>query len=197
MAENDLKLSIGTGIFKPIADDINQLKKTVNGLTIHPGGGISVIKNSTGVHIVGQPSVGGSSTDNTFWAKIESYDTYATNQWTYSIRKATHISAGYSGWSGISSGTSITGTAYNTLEIGNSASGVQGCGINVDNLPSGFSLQPIGVNSIHKFYPITVGSGTEWWFSCPNSVDGTCPQTFFDSLMRRNLSCLTFLECAK
>jgi len=73
-----------------------------------------------------------------------------------------------------------TGTAYNGLEAGNTVSGVQGCGINVDNLPSGWAIQPIGPGAVVSLRWVTDCSdppadpGGWWQFEASNNADGVC-----------------------
>ena len=70
----------------------------------------------------------------------------------------------------------ISGTAYNTIEASNTATGTQGCGIDVDNLPAGVSLQPVGVGAVVEITPtINCDTGdTEYVYQAMNNADGSC-----------------------
>lgn len=111
------------------------------------------------------------------------------NQWTYTITEIYKSSTGYDGWSDLSGGR--TGTAYNFAEDQNAATGVQGNGVDQDNLDavndSGggtdgtHALQPIpaGTRVLCIELPIWSGSAVtakEYWIiQVPNGVDGACP----------------------
>lgn len=66
--------------------------------------------------------------------------------------------------------------AYNTVEAGNSGSGVQGNGVDVENLPAGFSIVPIGNGAILPVSGPYEGSpfGEFYTFTLANLVDGEC-----------------------
>ena len=70
--------------------------------------------------------------------------------------------------------------AYNLLEIWNTANGVQGNGINVDTLPSGFFIQPVSWKAVVIMTLVRISQGddvgkVEAWFQYSNAVDGECP----------------------
>ena len=67
-------------------------------------------------------------------------------------------------------------TARNTVEEINGASGVTGGGVNVDNLPGTYQLQPVPVGT-PVLMRLTYADGTtvEYRFTTPNGVDGSCP----------------------
>lgn len=94
------------------------------------------------------------------------------NRWAYPFQQVKYDSTGE--WAVIAGG--VTGTAYNTIEAGNTGSGVQGCGINVSNLPSGVTLQPLGAGAVVKIYRV-VNCDTlaiEYTFEASNNADGAC-----------------------
>jgi hypothetical protein len=112
-----------------------------------------------------------------FWARISANSLYSINQYTYTFIEIEKTSAGYGGWADKTGGR--TGTAYNTFEDSNTGSGVQGDGVDIDNLSgTGFALQPIPVRTdpvlVYWIY-LTDGS-IEYWISVPNAIDGECEE---------------------
>lgn len=68
-----------------------------------------------------------------------------------------------------------TGDCYNMVEANNSATGVQGNGIDVDNLPAGYNLGPIGAGAVVVAYLVINCDGNpEIHFEGYNPVVGTC-----------------------
>ncbi|GEM_PF-6782060 len=69
------------------------------------------------------------------------------------------------------------GYAFNTLESNNTASGVQGNGVNIDNLPGTMGLVPIGVGAWVQLrgpvYDATTDANV-WLFQAVNAIDGDC-----------------------
>ncbi len=66
------------------------------------------------------------------------------------------------------------GLAYNLNEAFNDDAGVQGNGVDLGNLPSGFEMQPLGVCVVEMTGPFG-DSGNEWClFEAINSIDGEC-----------------------
>lgn len=117
----------------------------------------------------------GSKSKETFDAIINS-SSGSNNQWTYAFSEVEKTTAGYSGWTVKSGG--ITGTAYNRAEDINSATGVQGNGVDADNLDTDdytFALQACPDNSIVTIDVIELTTGVnEYWFTHENGVDGEC-----------------------
>jgi len=72
--------------------------------------------------------------------------------------------------------SSTHGVARNRYEIPNSDTGVQGNGVNVDNLVGTFALQPIAAGIVVRLelVPLADQSTIEAWISEPNGVDGQC-----------------------
>lgn len=97
------------------------------------------------------------------------------NRWRYSWSEARFVSGK---WEALPLGytEATAGFAYNGIESGNSAGGVQGNGVDVANLPAGFSIRPVGVNaSISLEGPFIDGDGERFWaFDAVNMVDGAC-----------------------
>lgn len=100
----------------------------------------------------------------------------APNQWVYDVNEVFKKSPGYGGWDIKPNGRQIQ--VFNKPEDQNSESGVQGTGIEVDNLPGDFAHQPVPVGSIVDVTEVrlTDGSGTttEYWMDRMNGVDGRC-----------------------
>lgn len=117
--------------------------------------------------------------DGGFWAKITDSTSDGNNKWAYDFTKVHKTAAGYAGWAAVS--PEVTGTARNTIEDMNAATGVQGNGIDVAHLDTAtatFTIQPCPDNAIVFVRPLSVTVGgvttTEYWFSYANGVDGTC-----------------------
>ncbi len=107
--------------------------------------------------------------------------TSGPNRWDYQFGEVIKRQAGYGGWQLRVNGR--TGDAYNRIEIPNSAIGVQGNGIDLANLPTGFSLQPIATGIVVEMSVVrwvdtdngvVINAGVEYWFSEYNGVDGDC-----------------------
>ena len=111
-----------------------------------------------------------------FPARITSFATAATNQWTYSFVEVVKSAAGYGGWTTRTGGR--TGTARNMFEDMNDGAGIEGNGINVDgtDFPSGFEMQPVPAGTVVMMHRVLeAAAGTqEFWFDFVNAVDGTC-----------------------
>lgn len=115
-----------------------------------------------------------------FWAILGAATPDATpNRWTYAWNEAIKSSAGIDGWAVRPSGRSnlTHGPAMNRYEVINSGVGVQGNGVNVDNLPQGFTIQPIPAGTPVRIELVRLadGSAYEAWFAEANGVDGVCP----------------------
>jgi hypothetical protein len=130
----------------------------------------------------GQDALQGSSRQSFsrryFWARISANSLVAVNKYTYTFVEIEKTSAGYGGWADKTNGR--TGTAYNTFEDSNTGSGVQGDGVDIDNLSgTGFQLQPIPVRTDPVLvYWLYLTDGTlEYWISVPNAIDGECEAT--------------------
>jgi len=131
----------------------------------------------------GQPPAPPAMVDrNAFWAEITGNAADGTNRWKYAWSEVYKASAGYGGWSALSGGRSGTTTAdpaRNTIENMNTggASHVEGCGVDVDNLDTGyytFSIMPCTTGNIVRVHEVRQGENSEYWFSYINGVDGGC-----------------------
>jgi hypothetical protein len=115
--------------------------------------------------------------ENTYFNAVIGGSTSAgPNKWTYNFTEVQKISGGYSGFSAVTNGR--TGTAYNMAEYINSATGLQGNGVVVENLatvPGEYTIQPCPPGTPVVMQAITRTDGvTEYWFSHTNGIDGVC-----------------------
>ncbi|QDU33057.1 hypothetical protein KS4_10980 [Poriferisphaera corsica] len=68
-----------------------------------------------------------------------------------------------------------TGTAYNTIEANNAATGIQGSGDDTGHFPEGVELKPIGSGAIVNAWRILNCEGNEEvHFAAPNNAGGSC-----------------------
>ena len=109
-----------------------------------------------------------------FPCRVLSSESVGPNRWSYQIEQVVKASEGYAELSSFPGG--IRGVAYNMLENGNTGSGVEGNGVDVDDLPAGFSLGPIPSGDWPLLaYAWSVASGRpELWLRYPNPVVGEC-----------------------
>jgi hypothetical protein len=117
-------------------------------------------------------NLGTTSGGDWVWGKLGGATSIGDNRWSYPFTQMKYQQAGT--WAAVPDG--LTGTAYNTVEANNSATGVQGCGINVDLLPAGVSIQPIGAGGIVKITPEIncETQAVEHVFEAVNNADGPC-----------------------
>ena len=112
-----------------------------------------------------------------FWARIDSSTVEDTNRWTYAFTQVTKTVAGYGEW--ITKPGGITGnTSYNSIEDINSATGVQGNGVDLDELAivaPGMTLRPIPANTIVRMYGMILATGViEYWCQYESGISGPC-----------------------
>lgn len=105
-----------------------------------------------------------------FWIRLTSSTSIGDNRWSYAAAEAEPDKLGV--WK--TKDTGWTGTAYNTFESFNSATGVQGSGDNVANFPSGVALQPIGPAVVPAWRVVNCDGDEEIHFSAPNNPGGAC-----------------------
>ncbi|MBL0922441.1 MAG: hypothetical protein IBJ10_09985, partial [Phycisphaerales bacterium] len=75
-------------------------------------------------------------------------------------------------------GSAALGPALNLMEAGNSASGVQGNGVDVSGLPAGMTLRPIGGAAVVALEGPLGAPGDEYWvFAAVNAIDGECDES--------------------
>ena len=100
------------------------------------------------------------------------------NQWVYDWVEVRKNGSGYAGWEPKPAGRTHAshGVAYNFAEEMNSSSGVQGNGVNVDDLPGTFALQPVpdGRPLLAVILTFAADSTKEVWFDQDNGIGGEC-----------------------
>lgn len=93
------------------------------------------------------------------------------NRWAYSAVEQVPEKQGrykdkLNGWSG---------TAYNTVEANNAATGIQGSGDDISDFPEGVEMQSLGAGAVLPAYRIINCEGDEEvHFSAPNNPGGSC-----------------------
>ena len=94
------------------------------------------------------------------------------NRWAYSAVEQVPEKQGrykdkLNGWSG---------TAYNTVEANNAATGIQGSGDDISDFPEGVEMQSLGAGAVLPAYRIINCEGKdEVHFSASNNPGGSCP----------------------
>jgi hypothetical protein len=105
-------------------------------------------------------------------------DTFPVYRWTYDFAFAAPSSAAK--WPGWEDGETSADKAYSTAEVPNVYNATTyGNGVVASDLPDGFTLQPVTTPMPVWATPrVTTDEDdnlvTEWWFSFPNGVSGTC-----------------------
>jgi len=102
-------------------------------------------------------------------------------RWKYSWQQIAKTAAGYGGnWGAVTDGYSGSSTdpscAYNRLEDINTTTGGTGAGVVIESLTaSGYALGPVQNNVPVMIDVVILSDGTtEYWFSAPNSITGSC-----------------------
>lgn len=108
------------------------------------------------------------------------YGSGNSNQWEYSFWEVEQVGDGYgeSSWQIVEDGHH--GIAHNGLEVANTAGGVQGTGVDTNNLEQvapGMSHQPIPPGVVLPMFGHKRGSVWSYWFAVPNGIDGSCEVT--------------------
>lgn len=126
------------------------------------------------------------SVQHPFVARVASAVVLGPNRWTYTVREVERRGPASVGVWADAAADAKPGRvvlARNLAEENNSATGVQGHGVNISaaGFPAGFSTQRVPDGSIVMVYPVTVQPGlagavesTEWVFERMNGLDGTC-----------------------
>jgi len=115
--------------------------------------------------------IGGGGASAQLLIKLTGSSTLADNRWSYSAVEVVPEKQGRykdkaNGWSG---------TAYNTIEANNAATGILGSGDNTADFPSGVELQPIGSGAVVPAWRVINCEGVEEiHFAAPNNPGGTC-----------------------
>lgn len=122
-----------------------------------------------------------SNATNVVWMKLTNATAIVghVNAWQYAGEE---VYMGIDGYWQTKEDGKTSQRIYNSMEANNSATGVQGSGINVDNLPATFSFKPIGGTGAvgQPVVPCTPMKDCEdppndvYVFSAPNTADGTC-----------------------
>lgn len=111
------------------------------------------------------------------------------HQWLYRIVEVRKAKAGHNGWASMPGGRE--GEALNWAEAPNRASGLQGNGVDTDNLTgTGLKLQPAPSGVLVRVFAVhvpaipaddkadppkpEVPAKTEYWFGYENGIDGSC-----------------------
>jgi len=124
--------------------------------------------------VAGRHPNAAAGSSSTLWAKITGSSLISghANRWTYTVTEQALEKEGR--WKDKADGYS--GAAYNTIEANNTSSGVQGDGTDVDNLPAGVELQPIGNGAVVRAWRVINCEGAiEVMFAAPNNPGGGCP----------------------
>jgi hypothetical protein len=128
---------------------------------------------SVGPKLSDEPTIG------RFFARITASTSLGNNRWSYQWQEVRR--SGVNTWTTVTGGrthsTTGYGLAYNLLEAGNAATGVQGNGVTIANLPAGFTIRAIGTNAVVEIITVIPNGsgGFEAYFAAPNAVDGSCP----------------------
>lgn len=121
-----------------------------------------------------QPNDWPTITRQSYYGKITGRSSIGPNRWEYTYSEVLKTSLGGVGWTTFTGGRE--GKCYNFVEVPNDGEGEEGNGVNVDDLPTGFSLGPIGIGRIVLLDIVRTTLGDlEAWFSADNPVVGRCP----------------------
>lgn len=111
----------------------------------------------------------------TIYAQITSSISLGANLWEYDWEEV-RFNAGLPVRTGATRTSTSHGKAYNTMEMLNTASGVQGNGVDIANLLGSFEIKPISTKAVVLLSgPFNDNDTPRWYFQAVNSVDGTCP----------------------
>lgn len=112
-----------------------------------------------------------------FFAEITGSTVLSANRWLYQWREASLTAV--HGFVGSDAGrSSALGDAVNLAEAHNDGSGVEGNGVDLEDLPETFTMRPIPVGSVVLIrgpYRATTGVA-QWVFDRVNAIDGPCPE---------------------
>lgn len=169
---------------RPHRMSIAKLKELSESLpAIEAGNGVSMTRSGSRFVV---------SSENTevqpmrqYWGVI--YDWYSRgesrfpNQWVYQISEIIRIPDADPEEAPTKFEDRVDGRvllAYNTIEFGNTGEGIEGNGVNVDTLPEGFKIMPIGIGAVVLVHFVRNSDGSDYtsWFSAVNVVDGECQQ---------------------
>ena len=158
------------------AADLNKLANQKP--AIQAGPGVTSAQSDAGTVL--QVPGGTPRPKQTFYARIEFSSPAGDNRWTYSWQEVIKDGRGFGNWTSRTNGRQglffDEAAGHNFYEEMNSGSGVQGHGIDIDDLPAGFATVPCPNGQIVLMYvvPLADGTGYEHWFHFTNDVDGSC-----------------------
>lgn len=148
----------------------------------HPLGRASILyaASSTGSDIDAVVMLGGPRPIRPYWVRLNTATPIggASHRWTYSGSRCRRTSTG---WALLDPTVTVAGI-YNAREAFNTASGIQGNGIDVTTVsdagtfPDGFALQPASRGSpVVQAWPEPLDDGAAAWsIDVPNAIDGAC-----------------------
>lgn len=161
-------------------EDLNEALKNA-GPRIVGGAGLAVQSNNR--QVVATPRDRKPQRRVQWDGRVVSSTFVAPNQWTYTVRERIKTAPGYGGWTDRPNGRMVMG--FHRAEDINSGSGVQGHGVNIDNLPGDFATKPLpdGLAVLVTEVSLRTVSGgigggpevtKEYWIDSMNGIDGTC-----------------------
>jgi len=162
--------------------DFNALLELIMTMRIGFGTGFTATKTSAGTFVSRSEPVQNTPRvlysgciNGLFPAQITGSTADGDNRWSYTFKEVAKSGTGYTDWTA----TDISGNARNLVEVGNSATGVQGNGVDVDgeDFPEGFEIQPCPTGTyvlMYRMLPNVDEPVAEYWFGYENGIDGTC-----------------------
>lgn len=105
-----------------------------------------------------------------------------TNRWSYGWSEVQLYKTGVfqdvpAGRTSADDGNGVAVPAYNELEQGNTGDGIEGSGINVDDLPDGVTLQSVPTNGkVVRWarFRVNCDGNRELIFEYPNTINSPC-----------------------
>lgn len=108
------------------------------------------------------------------YAQITGSASLGDNRWEYTWEEV-RFAAGLPVRTGAVRTSTSHGKAYNTMEMLNTASGVQGNGVDIANLSGTFEIKPISNKATVQISgPFNDSDTPRWYFQAVNTVDGAC-----------------------
>ncbi len=109
-----------------------------------------------------------------FWARIEGAYVVGSNQWSYLFTEVHKTGTGYGSWQSLPFGRA--GVAYNGVEDPNDGEGLEGNGVNLDDLADPI-YWPAGLGIIVRMRELRIkDDNVEYWFQFENAVT-CCPSS--------------------
>jgi hypothetical protein len=142
-------------------EEFERLLRRVDGMENTSGSGLFVSRSPLGVHFAAEETA-----ISLLWGRITGSTLLSANRWEYEFEEVAPTDGG-----DFDTGArSRTGICHNSLESMNSATGVQGNGVDVDNLPQNWEMKPCPEGAV----VLIIASGGYYRFSYENGVDGEC-----------------------